>query len=300
MRKPIPEDFDMTNLEYKQLVKEQTQISNGYFDVSSLDIGIRQQAFIEALKGSVGLSIYMGLFGGFIGFLLAGLLKENIKPFSIIGAILGSSFVFISFFKFEHKEQIRRKLLSDHKFHKITLYKKAMEHYELCQENYWKSLRGVEFEKALANLYRSLGHSVQETKGSGDGGIDLILDDRIIVQCKSHEKPIGVGAIRDLYGVLMHTRADSAILACPAGFSDGVRKFAEGKPIKLIALKEIIEMAESVNNDKKNLVGSKESAENETHEEYLERLYKSIKNPSPELQNLYKELKSRGLLGDKN
>ena len=124
-----------------------------------------------------------------------------------------------------------------------------MRRYELCREEYWKSLRGLEFEEALANLYRSLGYSVQETRAAGDEGIDLILQDdgkKIIVQCKGHEKPIGVGAIRDLCGAMTHARVERAVLACPAGFTDGVRKFADGKPIELLTAKELVEMAESV------------------------------------------------------
>lgn len=107
----------------------------------------------------------------------------------------------------------------------------------------------MEFERALARLYTNRGYSVFQTKGSGDEGIDLILSKegkRTIVQCKGHEKPIGIGTIRDLYGTMMHSGADNAILACPAGFTKAVRNFAEGKSIQLISAVDLVKMAESI------------------------------------------------------
>jgi hypothetical protein len=202
------------------------------------------------------------------------------------------------------KYKIILKQLSNPKYNKIDLYDEAIKKYELCQEEYWKSLRGVEFEKALAGLYRKLGHSVQETKGSHDEGIDLILDDRIIVQCKGHEKPIGVGTIRDLYGTLKHqTEFESAVLACPAGFTNGVRAFAYGKPIELIALKEIIEMAERVainiylgGRKAPPLIGGrKEPPKPGTIEEIVSR-WEQQKNLSPETKVLLDEFNKRKLL----
>jgi len=93
-----------------------------------------------------------------------------------------------------------------------------------------------------------MGFSVRQTKGSGDEGIDLVLEKegaKTVVQCKGHAKPIGVGAARDLYGVMMHFGAPSAVLACPAGFTEGVMQFVMGKPIELVSAKELIEMAET-------------------------------------------------------
>jgi hypothetical protein len=241
MRKPVHEDFGLTSRKYTQLVEERTRLRN------SMSFGGGSSGII--ICGIIGLVI-----GGGIGSILkdnAGLpIADNFKyVFFACGAITGAFYGFIKL----GRDKIILKQLSDPKYNKIDLYDEAIKKYELCQKDYWKSLRGVEFEKALANLYKSLGYSVLITKGSGDEGIDLILEKdnkETIVQCKGHEKPIGVGAIRDLYGVLMHTRADSAILACPAGFTDGVIKFAHGKPIELIELVDIIDMAESVSNDK--------------------------------------------------
>ena len=56
--------------------------------------------------------------------------------------------------------------------------------------DYWRFLRGIEFEQELAALLRSLGYQVQSTPKSDDQGIDLILtkDGKItIVQCKGQK-----------------------------------------------------------------------------------------------------------------
>jgi HJR/Mrr/RecB family endonuclease len=298
MRKPEPEDFGMTNQEYKQLLEERSRISKAVCaPPNSFDTNIFCKAFLDVFIMSVG----MGAFGGFAGFLIGGVLKCNIKLISICGAILGAAFSFIIFFKFTYNEQMIQKQLSDPKYDRIKLYNEAMRRYELCREEYWKSLRGVEFEKALANLYRSLGHSVQETKGSHDEGIDLILDEKIIVQCKGHEKSISVSIIRELYGTLKHqTEFESAVLACPAGFTNGVRAFAYGKPIELIALKEIIEMAErvaiNIYSGGRKAPPLIEGRKTPPLKGSIEEIIARYPNPSPEGKKIIEELKSRGLL----
>jgi hypothetical protein len=119
-------------------------------------------------------------------------------------------------------------------------------------EEYWKVLDGVGFERELAALFASLGFEVEMTPLSGDDGIDLILmrnGKKTIVQCKAHQNPVGVSAIRELYGVLM-VSADTgdAILASLSGFTSGVNEFVRNelfKPIRLMDLAEILSLYES-------------------------------------------------------
>jgi hypothetical protein len=112
--------------------------------------------------------------------------------------------------------------------------------------SYWKGLGGLDFERELGELYGCLGYRVTLTKATGDGGVDLILEresETIVVQCKQHSKPAGPAVIRDLYGTMIHRRASSAIVACTSGFSNEARTFARGKPLRLIGLDEIIQLA---------------------------------------------------------
>ena len=58
--------------------------------------------------------------------------------------------------------------------------------------------------------------------------------EKLIVQCKNHKPPIGPSVARELYGTLMASDAQRAILASVSGFTKGVNEFVAGKPIELI------------------------------------------------------------------
>jgi hypothetical protein len=49
---------------------------------------------------------------------------------------------------------------------------------------------------------------------------------------------------------MMHFGAESAVLACPAGFTKSVMQFVTNKPIKLVSSSELIKMAESIDQNK--------------------------------------------------
>ena len=112
---------------------------------------------------------------------------------------------------------------------------------------HWISLSGPEFEQELGMLFRQDGYLVEQTPSSGDQGVDLILrkDGQVtVVQCKSHRNPVGPAVARELYGSLLHFGADSAILACTGGFTQGVKDFVRGKPIVLISALDLVSMGE--------------------------------------------------------
>jgi HJR/Mrr/RecB family endonuclease len=267
MQKPVLEDFGLTSQEYTSLVAERNQLQKAIVTQPS-------SIFETLILGIIG-SLYTGMFVGIVGIIVAGGIGYVLgKVFGaqlgdfvsialikvvIVVAIVWASGCFILILTEPYSE--RRKLkqyrekLSGPQYNKVALYEEAIREYKYHQEEYWKLLKGVEFERELSRLYTDMGYSVRLTKGSGDEGIDLILrkdNKEIIVQCKGHEKPIGVQAIRDLYGVMMHKGAECAVLACPVGFTDGVKTFAYGKPIKLLTAKELVEMAESIHNEKKH------------------------------------------------
>lgn len=88
--------------------------------------------------------------------------------------------------------------------------------------------------------------SVETTKASGDGGIDLIaynyepvLSGKYIIQCKRYSGIVGEPIIRDLYGVITSERANKGILITTGYFTKSAIAFAEGKPIELIDGKQL-------------------------------------------------------------
>lgn len=118
----------------------------------------------------------------------------------------------------------------------------------------WGQMDGWTFEKELAQLFRRGGATVHRTKGSRDGGVDLVMTDlagkKIIVQCKAHGKPIGPAPVRELYGTLVHDGAHEAWLVSKAGFSQAAQEFAKGKQLRLITIREILSDARSVGSAK--------------------------------------------------
>lgn len=108
------------------------------------------------------------------------------------------------------------------------------------------SLSGIEFENICKYLIENMGFSVETTKPSGDGGIDLIaynyepvLSGKYIIQCKCYSGSVGEPIIRDLYGVITSERANKGILMTTGYFTKSAIAFAEDKPIELIDGKQL-------------------------------------------------------------
>lgn len=250
MQKPIPEDFGLTMEDYKRAIVQIAHIRKNKDCIESINTFAR---FTISPLVATGMAIGIAKLTTWLFSNEFDMKKNNAEGLSfVVGFVIWFFFVvcvsdildWISYKLYSHMLSTQ---ISNAVYRKVCLYEESLRQYQDSVEEYWKSLRGTLFEKELARLYTSLGYSVRLTKGSGDEGIDLILhkdSKKIIVQCKGHEKPIGVGVIRDLYGTMIHSGAECAVLACPAGFTDGVRKFAKGKPIELLSAKELVEMAE--------------------------------------------------------
>ena len=104
-------------------------------------------------------------------------------------------------------------------------------------------LTGSQFEELIASLFQRDGYSVRRCGGSGDEGIDLILDlsdTKDVVQCKRWKSDIGSPVVREFYGSLMHANARHGFIITTASFSQNARAFALGKPISLIAGRQIL------------------------------------------------------------
>jgi HJR/Mrr/RecB family endonuclease len=113
------------------------------------------------------------------------------------------------------------------------------------QYQFWISLDPYDFEKEVAVLFERQGYKASVTKGSGDGGIDILREKdglQGIAQCKRFKNKVGPGPIRDLYGTMKAGNYKFGIAVCPSGFSDKAYEFSKGKNIKLIRLKQIMEM----------------------------------------------------------
>ena len=139
-------------------------------------------------------------------------------------------------YEYEYKRYVEK--LERHRFQKEKEEKRK-------QYRYWMEIDPWEFENEIALLFERQGYSAKVTKGSGDGGIDILLNKKGrkgVVQCKRYKAKVGPGPVRDLYGTMMAGNYEFGYLACPSGFSDSAYEFSKGKNIKLIGLKRIMEM----------------------------------------------------------
>jgi hypothetical protein len=104
----------------------------------------------------------------------------------------------------------------------------------------WAALDGVEFERAVAIIYRDQGFEVEFTPRTNDQGVDLILKKSgtlSIVQCKRYASNVGVNAIRELAGVrLSWPTAHEAIVVTLFDFSGAAKTFAKQHNIKLYSI----------------------------------------------------------------
>lgn len=137
---------------------------------------------------------------------------------------------------------------------KLEQYKTDLYHWQWWTElypkkkvpAYWFDLTGYEFEKELAEVFIANGYEAHLTSKSNDGGVDIVLKDdfgdKIYVQCKAYKNKAGVAVIRELYGVMINDNVNYGIVACLGGFTSGAEDFARDKNIKLISVRNIINM----------------------------------------------------------
>ena len=128
---------------------------------------------------------------------------------------------------------------------------------------YWESLRDTEFEEELAVIYRHKGYHVKTTPTTGDQGVDLFLkkDGKTsIVQCKGQKDRAAPAIVLQTIGARVNRRADNAVVACTAEFTQGATKVAKHNGIKLISAAEIARMAGSVAQSKQRQLIPDETA----------------------------------------
>lgn len=94
------------------------------------------------------------------------------------------------------------------------------------------------FEEIIAYIFSKNGFSVELTKQSRDGGRDIIairsdlgIPSKYIIECKrySYDNPVGVGLVRNLYGVQMQEGANKSVLATTSRFTSNAKEFASAK-----------------------------------------------------------------------
>ncbi len=141
---------------------------------------------------------------------------------------------------------------------RITQIREEEENKRRKQRSYWKDFwenakkDGFTFEQEVGNLYNKLGYSVSITKGTGDGGVDIILtkdNKKTVVQCKAHTHQVGPNDVRALWGVREDFGAQDAIFVAYSGVTNGAYEFTKGKKYKIVDVNDLINLSIKVNSE---------------------------------------------------
>jgi hypothetical protein len=97
-------------------------------------------------------------------------------------------------------------------------------------------MSGSQFEHFMADVMRGLGYQVRVLGGSGDQGVDVIAQrggERIAIQCKQYDRPVGNKPIQEVFAGARHHRCTKAIVAAPAGFTKAAVTLARSTGVLL-------------------------------------------------------------------
>lgn len=105
-----------------------------------------------------------------------------------------------------------------------------------------RALEWKRFEELCEGFWKAKGYPAELTAPGADGGVDVIIRDRrdptkvfAVIQCKSwFAKPVGVEAVRALWGAKDHFGAQLAIFYGLSGFTPDAQHFADEKHLSLI------------------------------------------------------------------
>ena len=105
----------------------------------------------------------------------------------------------------------------------------------------FKQMTPNEFEDVVCKLFNAFGYNLSVTQRSKDGGIDLdglrggLGRARVVVQCKRYSSPVGVSAVRELFGVVSdNPEIAEGFLVTTSTFTQDAQAFARWKRITLI------------------------------------------------------------------
>lgn len=111
--------------------------------------------------------------------------------------------------------------------------------------SYLQQVDPRKFEKIVCLLFQKMGYEVEETPYVADGGIDGFLrrDGQVaLLQCKRVQGSVSEPVIRDLWGNIQHHRASEGVVVTTGKVSGPARSWAQGKPIRIIELDELVNL----------------------------------------------------------
>ena len=136
-------------------------------------------------------------------------------------------------------------------------------------------LSGEEFEKVLKQIFEHLGYSVSLTRRSCDFGADLVVKKgktKSLVQAKCYSKTVGVKAVQEVVGAMIHYGAKDAVVATNNYFSKEAQILASENGVKLMDRDVIFELVKKydihIDVEKKTYVATTKEASLEMESRY--------------------------------
>ena len=115
---------------------------------------------------------------------------------------------------------------------------------------YWDELDGHVFEREFADLLRRNGWVANETRKSGDAGIDIEAKDpegfSVVIECKRWKQGSKVGreVVQKLYGAAL-SRYDRLVVITTAGFTAEAKAYAREASIELWGRDRLLKLIDS-------------------------------------------------------
>jgi HJR/Mrr/RecB family endonuclease len=97
-------------------------------------------------------------------------------------------------------------------------------------------MSGSQFEHFVANLLQAMGHRATVLGGSGDQGVDVMVDyfgERVAVQCKNYKRAVGNKPVQEVYAGARYHRCAQAWVVAPAGYTKGAHDLASSTGVLL-------------------------------------------------------------------
>lgn len=128
----------------------------------------------------------------------------------------------------EKNEKITKPDFSANEFDSV-LYNKILLHPELVKQMHWR-----EFEKLLAKILEAFEYEIELSKGSKDGGVDLIAikkntdfgEHKYLIQAKRYNNKVGIEPVERLMFLRQEYGASKACLVTTSQFTAGAWKHA--------------------------------------------------------------------------
>ena len=135
-----------------------------------------------------------------------------------------------------------------------SVFRARYRAHQLEEQSSLESIRALswrQIEQLVGEAYRRHGYLMVETgQGGADGGVDLLLrrdGETTLVQCKHwRSQKVGVATVREMYGLMVHHRADAVKIVCTGHFSEECFAFCRGKPIDLVNGEALLRLVQGV------------------------------------------------------